>query len=196
MSNALHRPATVEEFLAWERRQDLRYEFDGFRPVAMNGGSIEHSVIATNLVEALRQQLRGTPWRAFRGDLKILVAGRVRYPDAVVTCTPAPRGTDIIPEPVVVFEVLSSSTASTDRIAKNEECRATPSIQRYVMLEQTRQAAAAIAAWRGPGVLALVTHQVNITALTRAFPDEGEILVLQPDGSGFTLLGKITAIVP
>ena len=62
--------------------------------------------------------------------------------------------------------------------------------------EQTRQAAAAIATWRGPGVLALVTHQVNITALTRAFPDEGEILVLQPDGSGFALLGKITAIVP
>lgn len=132
---------TIEQFLAWERRQELRYEFDGIQPLAMTGGTIEHSVIATNLVLALQGRLRGGTCRAFHGDLKILLAVRIRYPDAVVTCTPASRGTDIIPEPVVVFEVLSSSTASTDRIAKNEEYRATPSIQRYVMLEQTRQAA-------------------------------------------------------
>ena len=37
MSNALRQPMTVEEFLAWEERQELRYEFDGFRPVAMTG---------------------------------------------------------------------------------------------------------------------------------------------------------------
>ena len=132
---------TVEEFLAWERRQELRHEFDGRQPLAMTGGTVEHSVIATNLVRALEDRLHGKPYRAFRGDLKILVAGRVRYPDAVVTCTPVPSGTDVVPEPVVVFEVLSSSTAGTDRIAKNEEYRATSSIQRYVMLEQTRQAA-------------------------------------------------------
>ncbi len=62
--------------------------------------------------------------------------------------------------------------------------------------EQTQQARAVIAAWRGPGVLALVTHQVNITALTREFPQEGEILVMRPDGGGFTLLGKIPAGSP
>lgn len=132
---------TLEEFLAWERRQELRYEFDGVRPVAMTGGTVEHSVIATNLVRALEDRLRGKPCRAFRGDLKIKVAGRIRYPDAVVTCSPVPRGTDIVPDPVVVFEVLSSGPAGTDRIEKNEEYRVTPSIQRYVMLEQTRQAA-------------------------------------------------------
>jgi len=141
MNVAVRRPMTLDEFLAWERQQDLRYEFDGIQTVAMTGGTIEHSEIATNLVEVLRRRLRGTPCRAFRGDLKVLVAGRARYPDATVTCTPVPRGTDVIPEPVIVFEVLSASTASTDRIEKNEDYRSTPSIQRYVMLEQTRQAA-------------------------------------------------------
>jgi len=141
MTIALRRPMMLDEFLAWERGQELRYEFDGVQPGAMTGGTVEHSVIATNLVRALEDRLRGTPCRAFRGDLKILVAGRARYPDAMVTCSPVPRGTDIIPEPIAVFEVLSSSTASTDRIEKNEEYRGTPSIQRYVMLEQTRQAA-------------------------------------------------------
>ena len=141
MNVALRRAITLDEFLTWERRQELRYEFDGIRPHAMTGGTVEHSMIGTNLVRALEDRLRGKPCRAFRGDLKILVAGRVRYPDAMVTCSPVPRGTDIIPEPVVVFEVLSRSTAATDRIEKNEEYRLTPSIQRYVMLEQTRQAA-------------------------------------------------------
>jgi phosphohistidine phosphatase SixA len=62
--------------------------------------------------------------------------------------------------------------------------------------EQTRRVRAAIAGWRGPGALAMVTHQVNITALTQAFPQEGEVLVLRPDGEGFTLVGKIPAVSP
>ena len=145
MNAALRRPMTVDQFLTWERRQELRYEFDGIQAVAMTGGTVEHSDIATNIVEALRRRLAGTPCRAFRGDLKIIVAGRVRYPDAVVTCSPVPRGTDIVPEPVVVFEVLSSSTAKVDRIDKNEEYRQTSSVQRYVMLEQLSQAATVFA---------------------------------------------------
>ena len=48
-------------------------------------------------------------------------------------------------DPVVVFEVLSPSTASTDIGAKNEEYRDTPSIQRYVMLAQDRQRATVFA---------------------------------------------------
>ena len=141
MNVALRRPMTVDEFLDWERRQELRWEFDGFRPVAMTGGTVAHSVIATNLVRQLEDRLQGKPCRAFRGDLKIIVAGRVRYPDAVVTCSPVANSADIIPDPVVVFEVLSTSTAGVDRIEKNEEYRQTPSITRYVMLEQTRMAA-------------------------------------------------------
>ena len=131
----------LDEFLAWERRQELRYEFDGFQPVAMNGGTVAHSEIATNVVEALRHRLQGKPCRAFRGDLKVVVAGRVRYPDVVVTCSPVRNDADIVPDPVVLFEVLSPSTASPDRIEKNGEHEATPSVRRYVMLEQTRQAA-------------------------------------------------------
>ncbi len=51
----------------------------------------------------------------------------------------------MIADPVVVFEVLSPSTASTDIGAKNEEYRDTPSIQRYVILTQDRQQATVFA---------------------------------------------------
>lgn len=137
MSASLAIPMVLDDFLAWERQQELRYEFDGVQPVAMTGGTVAHSVIATNLVRALDDRLNG-PCRVFRGDLKIVVASRVRYPDAVVTCVEVPDDTDIVPEPLVVFEVLSASTALIDRNVKAAEYHATPSIRRYVMVEQTR----------------------------------------------------------
>ena len=141
MNVSLLRPMGLDEFLAWERSQDLRYEFDGVQPRAMTGGTVAHSVIGTNIVRALQDRLQDLRCRAFLGDLKVVVAGRVRYPDAVVTCSPIANDADIVPDPVVVFEVIPSGTAAVDRIVKNQEYRATPSIQRYVMLEQTQQAA-------------------------------------------------------
>jgi Uma2 family endonuclease len=52
MSSAL-KPWTIETFLAWEERQELRFEFDGFQPVAMTGGTFEHDAIQVNIVTAL-----------------------------------------------------------------------------------------------------------------------------------------------
>ncbi|HZH12308.1 MAG TPA: histidine phosphatase family protein [Microvirga sp.] len=57
---------------------------------------------------------------------------------------------------------------------------------------QTQAVRQTIATWRSSGVLVLVTHQVNITALTGLFPAEGEILVLKPKAfEGFELVGRI-----
>jgi Uma2 family endonuclease len=137
MSIALRKPMTLEQFLAWEERQELRYEFDGVQPVAMAGGTEAHAAIQVNLLTALRTALRGKPCRPYGSELKIEVAGRIRYPDAFVVCTPvAPRAT-VVTDPVVIFEILSESTLREDLVLKNAEYHATPSVQRYVMLLQT-----------------------------------------------------------
>jgi Uma2 family endonuclease len=141
MSIALRRPMSLDEFLDWEQTQESRWEFDGFAPVAMTGGTAEHSTIQLNIYLAVGGRLRDRPCRLFTADLKIIASGSIRYPDAFVSCTPLPRGVLVVTDPVVVFEVLSPSTASTDIGAKNEEYRDTPSIQRYVMLAQDRQQA-------------------------------------------------------
>ena len=141
MDVVLRKSMSVEQFLKWEERQELRYEFDGFQPVAMTGGTSEHSAIQRNLLIALGTRLRGKPCQVHGSELKIAAAESIRYPDAFVVCTPIPRGAAVVSDPVVVFEVLSPSTATTDRIVKNQEYRDTPSVQRYVMLEQDQQAA-------------------------------------------------------
>jgi Uma2 family endonuclease len=128
---------TIERFLAWEERQELRYEFDGFRPIAMTGGTAGHDAIQINIVLALGNRLVGKPCRVHGSNLKIEVMGRIRYPDAFVTCAPLVRDSTVVTEPVVIFEVLSKSTAHTDRMAKNREYAGTSSVRRYVMLEQT-----------------------------------------------------------
>jgi len=141
MNVALRSPWSLAEFLAWEESQEGRWEFDGFAPVAMTGGTWRHEEIGGALRSLLREHLRGKPCRVSGPNFKIEVQGRIRYPDALVTCTPVAANQTVIVDPVVVFEVLSPSTSSTDRIVKLREYQATPSIQRYVILEQDIAAA-------------------------------------------------------
>ena len=136
MNVALRKPMSLSEFLAWEERQELRYEFDGFQAVAMTGGTLGHDEITANVREALRSRLRGMRCRPFGPNAKIVVDGKVRYPDVVVTCSPASMNASILDNPVVVFEVVSHDNQRTDRIDKVEDYRATPSIQRYIIIEQ------------------------------------------------------------
>ena len=142
-------PMTVADFLAWEEAQELRWEFDGLAPVAMTGGTVAHEIIQLNLVAALNSRLRGTPCRAYGSNLKIRVADRIRYPDAFVACTPADPRATVVDDPVVVFEVLSPSTARTDRVEKMHEYWETPSIRRYALIEQDAVSAMSFA--RGDG---------------------------------------------
>ncbi len=88
MNVALRHTMTLEDFLVWEAKQPERYEFDGFQPVAMNGGTLAHALIGSNLVIELGIHLRDTHCRAYGTGLKTLVAGRVRYPDVFVACSP------------------------------------------------------------------------------------------------------------
>src|ERR1700749_2946368 len=136
MSSAAVQAMTIEQFLTWEECQALRYEFDGWQPVAMTGGTDAHEAIGGNLRAQLQGFLRGKLCRVRGPTLKIEVMGRIRYPDAFVYCTPVPPGETVIREPVVVFEVLSPGPSRTDRIEKLREYQASPSIQRYVILEQ------------------------------------------------------------
>jgi Uma2 family endonuclease len=136
MNLALRKTMTLAEFLDWEDRQELKHEFDGFHPVAMVGVTAAHAIIQRNLTTALTNRLRGRPCQFFGPELKIEVVGRIRNPDGFVVCSPVPNDAKVIRDPVIIFEILSPTTAPTDRIVKNAEYKATPSVQRYVMLEQ------------------------------------------------------------
>jgi Uma2 family endonuclease len=127
---------TRDQFLYWVQAQEGRYEFDGFQPVAMTGGTANHSRIIRNLHVALSARLRGTGCEALGPDAGLATVGNaVRYPDAMVTCAKFPGSALLIPGVVVPFEVLSPTSGRADRIDKLREYHAVPSIRRYAILE-------------------------------------------------------------
>lgn len=56
---------------------------------------------------------------------------------------------------------------------------------------QTSAVRQRIAGFRGGGTLILVTHQVNITALTGLVPAPGELVIVTPTPDGGRVLGRI-----
>jgi|ERR1700722_5866613 len=85
--------------------------------------------------------LRRRVYHGHGSDLKVQVAGRIRYPDAFIVRSPIASRALVVHDPVVVFEILSPGTSDKGHFEKNLEYRDTPSIQRYVMLEQSRRGA-------------------------------------------------------
>ena len=130
---------TQEEFFRWNEAQEGRYEFDGFQPVAMGGGSNRHSQIAGNIFATLRVRLRGSGCMPFGSDAGITtIDNKVRYPDVSVTCSKFRGSAYAVPSPVTVFEVISPSSVRDDQTEKLREYHAVPSIQRYIIVEQSR----------------------------------------------------------
>lgn len=114
----------------------------------------------------------------------------------------AALGTRFRAEGVAVAEVRSSSWCRALDTAKLAfpAIPATPEpgldsffADRGSGAEQTARIRALIEGWAGrPGTLVLVSHQVNITALTRVYPADAETVVLRPrPGDGFEVVGTI-----
>lgn len=138
MTVAFQRAWTRQQFLDRAEAQEERYEFDGFRPVAVTDGNANHGTIIGDILFALIGRLGNGPCRALGPDAGVETAGEaVRFPDVLVTCTPH-KGTDrVIPGVVIVFEVISPTSGRNDRIVKPREYATVPSILRYVIVEFT-----------------------------------------------------------
>lgn len=136
MAEPAPKPWTVEEFLAWERQQDDRFEYVGGMVRMMTGGTNNHSVIVLNLAVALRAILRGTRCTALAEGPKVRTAHSVMYPDVLVTCAPLDLDQDTVAEPLLIAEVLSKSTAGFDRGIKWDAYQYLPSLRHYLLIEQ------------------------------------------------------------
>jgi Uma2 family endonuclease len=130
-------PLTFEQFLDWERGQELKHEFVDGEPVGMSGGTEAHNIIQANLIAAAAPKLRGSGCRPFPSDMLVRTGtGRGRYPDMTIDCGQR-RGENLVaPEPRVVFEVLTEETQRRDRTIKLADYNATPSIAHYALIEQ------------------------------------------------------------
>ena len=141
MGTAVRQTLVAErDYLAGEREADVRHEYVDGVLFAMGGASRAHNQIATNLVIALGTRLRGTGCRVSSSDMKVRLAEgrRYYYPDLVVSCTDARDEPDDYTEsrPTLVVEILSPSTAATDRREKRLVYQSLPSLVDYLIVSQ------------------------------------------------------------
>jgi Uma2 family endonuclease len=139
--SALPKPLSLDEFIVWEERQELRYEYDGVDIESITGGTMGHGRIQANLIAALHLRLRGGPCFVIGSEVKVRTATSIRYPDAMVVCSRPDSKATWTREPVVLFEILSPSTARKDLGVKNAEYQTLGALRRYVVLHQDAAAA-------------------------------------------------------
>jgi Uma2 family endonuclease len=135
-----------DDYLAVERElTDAKNEYVAGEVFAMSGGSYEHSLIAANLTRQLGNQLNGSPCTALTSDMRIRVeaADACFYPDLSVLCGEPvfhDDRRDVLTNPVLIAEVLSSATESYDRGGKFAHYRRLPSLRHYLLIAQDRVA--------------------------------------------------------
>lgn len=131
---------TVEAYLDWEPRQELRYEFVNGEVFAMTGGSLPHNDIAINLLTALRPHIRKQGCRINMADAKVNITPSVyRYPDLTISCDERDKAAlDAIRYPKLIVEVLSPGTETLDRSDKFREYRSLPSLEEYILISSAQ----------------------------------------------------------
>ena len=128
---------SLSEFMVWEETQTERHEFVRGEVFAMVGARRVHGLVSLNIASSLKQQLRGSPCRAFTESMKVQAAADVVfYPDVFVTCDRDDLRTEqVFSAPTVVVEVLSPSTQAYDRGAKFTWYRQLASLREYLLVD-------------------------------------------------------------
>jgi Uma2 family endonuclease len=134
---------TLSQYFDQEMRSQTRHEFSDGKIVAMTGGTPNHNRIIGNLLVALHIALREQPYGVFVTDQRLWIPERrmATYPDIMVTPEPLSYQEgrkDTLINPVLITEVLSSSTASYDREEKFAAYRTIPTFQEYLLISQER----------------------------------------------------------
>jgi Uma2 family endonuclease len=128
---------TLDEFLAFDDGTDTRYElFDG-QIVAMAPASDVHGALVMRLARRIGNALRpGCEVIAEAGIVPPERADSWYQADLAVTCAGL-TGRQFVAEPVLIVEVLSPSTAATDRERKLPDYRAIPSVRDILVVSSS-----------------------------------------------------------
>jgi Uma2 family endonuclease len=131
---------TLEDFIAAAEASAEPMEFVGGQIVAVTGSSLEHGIIAANLIAVSQVALRPRGCRAIASLVSARPDEGAFLPDLVAYCgTPLMkrvRGVALLLNPVLLAEVLSPSTADYDHGTKWQHYRRIESLQEYLLVHQ------------------------------------------------------------
>lgn len=130
-----------DAYLEGEAMAKHKHEFAAGRVYMMAGAGNAHNRIATAFIGAMHTRLRGKKCEAFNSDTKVRVRmpfdTRFYYPDGMVVCNSNPPGDSFQDQPVIIVEVLSTSTRRIDEGEKLQAYLSIPTLTHYLMIETT-----------------------------------------------------------
>ncbi|MBO1347203.1 MAG: Uma2 family endonuclease [Hormoscilla sp. GUM202] len=169
---------TPQEYLDWEEKQPIKYEYMDGRMFAMTGGTIPHNEIAINLATALKTHLRGKGSKVLMADAKLGVSekGPFYYPDVMVSCDERDRrAIKVIYHPCLVVEVLSPGTEAFDRGKKFQNYRRISTLKEYLLIDAEEITVECFRP-KENGVWEISSYgegdEVNLTSVDLSFPIE------------------------
>jgi Uma2 family endonuclease len=132
---------TPKEYLASERKAEVKSEFFDGETFAMAGASREHNQIAGNIVRVLGNQFLEKPCSVYSSDMKVKMEEiqKYTYPDVVVSCDQEEyenENNDVLLNPVAIFEILSDATEAYDRGEKFAHYQLLDSLAEYILVSQ------------------------------------------------------------
>jgi Uma2 family endonuclease len=132
---------SVAEFLEWDDGTDTRYELLGGKIVAMAPATPAHSVIVSNLTIEIGTRIKSPCYLANEAGIQLPHREDIYYEaDLALICAPLPTRARELPQPRLIVEILSRSTAAHDRGRKGADYRTIPAVQEilFVSSEERR----------------------------------------------------------
>jgi len=132
---------TPQEYLAFERKSEIKHEFYNGEIFAMGVASREHNPVCMNVGSEVSTQLKNKTFEIYMNKMRVFVpaTGLYTYPDIVVVCSEPQfqdEEFDTLLNPTLIIEVLSPSTESYDRGKKFANYRSIESLQEYLLIAQ------------------------------------------------------------
>ena len=130
---------SVADYLDLEERSEVRHEYVDGEVYAMSGASRRHQLLVGTLYRHAFQKAAGR-CEIFLSGMQARIEARncFYYPDVFGTCDPEDGHDSYIASPCFNIEVLSPSTASTDRREKRSAYMSLKSVDEYIIVSQSR----------------------------------------------------------
>ncbi|MEP7336119.1 MAG: Uma2 family endonuclease [Acidobacteriota bacterium] len=135
---------TMEEYLELDACSDERLEYWDGEIFSMSGVNDQHDKIESNLHIPLSLRSAGRGCRVFLANIRIKVPAMppYRYGDASALCG-SPKfekigGVDVLTNPSLIIEVLSTSTEAYDRGDKFTNYKSILTLAEYLLIAQHR----------------------------------------------------------
>jgi Uma2 family endonuclease len=135
MGEAALRRITVDEFLAWDSGDDMRYELVDGVIVSVGIQPVCHGIIMTNAGMLIHERIKPRGHAVMAAGICPSWRNDAFYSaDVVITYSPIRVSDFAIPEPVLIIEVTTPSTMAHDKAVKLADYRHIPSVQAIIFI--------------------------------------------------------------